>query len=321
MSNLFLTLLIFYFIIFSGFVFGRIFKRYNREIRKILSFTLLFILTPPIIFFAFFLSQISLNLTIILNIIIFQVVLIFFTQFITYLIYLRNGDDTSKKRKGAILNLVAFPNAMLFPLPIVLSLFGMDYVIIIVIFSLAALILRNTWSIYLNMYYGGSEKQSFKDTLKKMLTFPPTLTLIICFILKSFNLTFDQQILNGISNIFSYTTTILGGVLIGVLVVNINLNHVKSFKKDFAVVLIIRTLFSFILFLFLTIFLTFPTEIKSYTLTILLLVYVNPPAVNNTIYAEYFELDKDFTAFCVIMITILAIFYVPLTLFIGFLLF
>ncbi len=321
MSDLFTTLSIFYLIIFCGFIFGRIFKKHNQQIRKTISSILLFIITPPLIFFAFFLSEISLNILIVLNIIIFQIILVFTSQFITYFIFLRKRKNDQKKRSGAILNLVAFPNAMIFPLPIVLSLFGTDYVIILVIFSLIAMILRSTWATYLNIYFGAKKEQTVKENFKKMIAFPPTLTLIACVILKGFNLTFNEEILAIIRDCISYSGTLLGAILIGVLIVNINFNKVKSFKKDFFIVLIIRLGFSFFLFLFLGLFLTFPPDMSKITLTILLLLYIDPPAITNTTYAEYFELDKEFSAFCVITITILAIFYIPLIIMLGMILF
>jgi len=317
MNDLFTTLSIFYLIILCGFIFGRVFKKYNQKIRKSLSYILLFILTPPIIFFSFFSSKISLNLNIVLNIIICELVLVFSTQIIVYIFFLKKRDENQNKRKGSILSLVGFPNAMLFPLPIVLSVFGGDFIIILVIFSLTQMILRSTWVTYLSIYYGGYTKQSFKKSLRKMLTFPPTLTLIFCIILKALNITFNQEYLSNSSNIFSFITTILGASLIGVLIVNINFNQIKSFKKDFGIILMMRLVFSFFLFLFIQLFIDFPLTIQTITLTILLLLFVDPPAVTNTTYAEYFELDKEFTAFSVITITLLAMFYVPFIILFG----
>ena len=104
MSDLFTTLSIFYLIILCGFFFGRVFKKYNKQIRNSLSSILLFILTPPIIFFSFFLSRISLSLIFVLDIIILGIILISSTQLIVYLIFLKNRDSSQNKRKGSMLS-------------------------------------------------------------------------------------------------------------------------------------------------------------------------------------------------------------------------
>jgi len=317
MSDLFIALSIFYLLIILGYILGKLLKNYNEQIRKILSFILLFILTPPIIIFSFLLPDFSINTIVILNIIILTFILIFATQFIAYIFFLRKRNVDDNKRVGAILNLVAIPNAMLFPLPIVLSLFGSQFIIILVIFALTTIAIRVTWFVYLNIYYGENRTISYKDILKNIFTFPPTIALILSIILLSLGITLDCEFFITTNDIISVLTTILGAILIGVLIVNINLKKIHEFKQDFLIVIGIRIVFSFILFFLITQFLIFPSENKQTTLTILLLLSVSPPAVANIYYTEYFNLDNEFAAFCVITITILAIIYVPLILILG----
>ena len=88
-------------------------------------------------------------------------------------------------------------------------------------------------------------------------------------------------------------------------------------NKDFIIVLFIRVGFSFILFLILAQFLKFPPETSQIILIILMLLFVDPPAVSSVAYAEYFELDYEFSGFCVFTITIMAIVYVPLFILFG----
>ncbi|MHA1146856.1 MAG: hypothetical protein ACTSR8_01270 [Promethearchaeota archaeon] len=212
---------------------------------------------------------------------------------------------------------VSQPNAMLFPLPIVLSIFGSEYIIILVIFALMTILHRGTWLTYLCIKYGGKKGLSYKDGIRRFFTFPPTLAIIVSIVLLTLNIKVDSKICIQISDFLSIMATIIGALIIGFLLVNLKFNSIKEFKKDFGFVLIVRVFFSFVLFFILIQIFIFPIDIRTPILVILLLVFVDPPAVSNTVYAEYFELDKEFTAFCTIMITLLAIIYVPLILLLG----
>ena len=319
MNDLFVALLIFYVVIAIGYLFGRIFKNKSKEIGKYLSFILLFILAPPLVLFAFLIPNESLNTSsIIINIVIFQIILVFSTQLIAYLLILRNKGEQEDQRKGSILSIVSFPNAFLFPLPIVLSLFGPGYIVILIIFSLSAQVLRSTLLTYQCIYYGKKTK-SYLDSLKEMLTFPPTIALIISVILNLLGIRLAQEIYISINEILSRITSIFGALIIGLLLVNFDFSKFREFiiDKDFIMVLMIRVGFSFILFLILAQFLKFPPETSQIILIILMLLFVDPPAVSSVAYAEYFELDYEFSGFCVFTITIMAIVYVPLFILFG----
>ncbi len=319
MNDLFIALLTFYLVIAIGYLFGRAFKNKNKEIGNYLSFILLFILAPPLVLFAFLLPNQSLNTSAILNIIIFQIILVFATQFVAYLLIIRKKGKEYNQRKGSILSVVAFPNAFLFPLPIVLSLFGYEYIIVLIIFSLSAQILRSTLLTYQCIYYGKNKLKTYIDNLKEMLTFPPTIALFIGIILNLLGVRLTQEIFITINEILSRITSIIGAIIIGVLLVKFDFSKLREFikDKDFIMVLFIRVGFSSILFLVLTQFLKFPAEISQIVLIILLLLFVDPPAVSNVAYAEYFELDYEFSGFCVFTITIMAIIYVPIFIFLG----
>ena len=321
MIELFIALLTFYFLIFIGYIFGRFFKKNNEELRKYLSSILLFILAPPLILLAFLLPNESLNSSIILFIIVFQLILVFSTQLVAFFFFLRKRNDEENQRKGSILSLVAFPNAFLFPLPIVLSLFGSEYIIILVIFSLSAQVLRGTLLTYQCIYYGKANFKTFKQNLKELLIFPPTFTLIISIFLNLIGIRLNQEFFININMFLSRITSIVGAFFIGILLININFSKIRIFKKDFIIVFFIRVIFSFFLFILTIIFIRILSEIGQIILVILLLLYVNPPAITNISYAEYFELDHDFSAFCVFIITISAIIYIPLIIIFGLMVF
>ena len=318
MNQLIQSLFSFYLIVLIGFFCGKILKKYNKSLRKLFTFILIYILTPLLIFFSFLLPNFNFSFLIVLNIILFEVSLVFFSQLFIYFIFLRNRDPSQNKRKGALLMLVAFPNAMLFPLPIVLSVFGTNLVPVLVIFSLSAMVLRGTWLTYLSIYYGEKETDiNYKETFKKIITFPPTFALLISILITPFNFPFKISLITVLNDIFSLITTIVGALLIGILLVNIEFSHIKNNKNDFLIVFLMRIGFSLLLFSILSQFLIFPRNIRSTILIVLLLIYIDPPAVTNTAYAEYFELDEKFTAFSVISITIFAMLYIPFFLFLS----
>ncbi len=217
--------------------------------------------------------------------------------------------------------LVSFPNAVLFPLPLVLSLFGTNYIIILVIFSITATILRIFWLTPLSMHFGKKESLGFKKGLKEFFTFPPTLALIVSIILIMINIKADNDFLINLNDFLAILTTICGALLIGVLLADLKFKDIRGYKRDFFLVLGIRVIFSFLLFFALILLFPFPKFIQTQASVILLLIFVDPPAVSNTIYANYFELDDNFAAFCVIAITLLAIFYIPLILILGLMIF
>ncbi len=318
MNDLFIALLTFYLVIAIGYIFGRIFKNKNEEIGKYLSFILLFILAPPLVLFAFLLPNQALNESIIINIIIFQIILISATQILAYILIIRNKGKEDNQRKGSILSVVSFPNAFLFPLPIVLSLFGSEYIAVLIIFSLSAQIFRSTLLTYECILYGKNTK-SYLDNLKEMLTFPPTIALVISLILNLLGVRFTQEIFISINELLSRATSLLGAIIIGVLLVKFDFSKFREFigDIDFIKVLLIRVGFSFILFFILAQLIKFPPENSQIVLIILMLLFVDPPAVSNVAFAEYFELDYEFSGFCVFTITIMAIMYVPIFIFLG----
>lgn len=321
MSNLVVDLSIFYFLIFIGFISGIVFKKYNERIRKALTFVLIYILTPILIFLAFFISNVTFGVSDVINIVVYRLILLFISQFFLYFIFLRKRGVEHNPRKGTMLSMVGFPNTGLFPMPIVLAFFGSEFIPILIIFSITALTLRGTWLTWLCIRFGKEEGNGVLKTIKQIFSFPPTIALIICVILLSLNVEFDQEFLIVVDDIVSSFTSIAGNLLIGVLLVNINFKQIKEYKKDFSIVVFMRVVFSCILFFLVAIFLTFPLEIKSPTFTILLILYVCPPAILSTTFAEYFKLDKEFTAFSVFTMTIMAIFYIPIFLIIGLIIF
>ncbi|TFG07777.1 MAG: hypothetical protein EU539_04050 [Promethearchaeota archaeon] len=258
---------------------------------------------------------------IIINIIILQLILVFSTQATVFLFFLRKRDKIHHQRKGSMLCLVAFPNALLFPLPIVLSLFGSTYIAVLVIFSLSALVLRTTLLTYQCIYYGKNKKKTILDNLKEMVTFPPTLMLVLSIILNLLGVRLNFDIFFVINEVISQITSIIGALLIGLLLVNMNFKRIGEFKKDFLFVFTIRVFFSFLLFLLVIPFFTFPTSVRQNILVILLILFIDPPAVTNIAYSEYFELDREFTAFAVFTVTIMAVVYIPVVIIVAFLLF
>jgi len=321
MNGLYIKLIIFYLLIVFGFFIGKIFHSYHNYIRKFLSLLLLYFCTPLIIFFSFFVSNILLNPPTIFLIILSQFVLFSLSQIIVYFGFLKNRVSKENKRIGSLLALVAYPNAILFPLPIVISLFNTEYTSVLVIFSIAAILTRNTIYTYQCIIFGDNKNLDLKERLKEILTFPPFLSLLISLFLFVIAPPLNQTILVNLNDFISGLVSIFGPILIGVLLVNVNFQKIRKFKNDFIIVLFFRVVFSLGLFMILSHFLIFPLETRKNILIIILLVYTSPPAVTNTTYAENFKLDKDFTAFSVFAITILAIFYVPLILLLGFFIF
>lgn len=319
MSDLLVNLLLIYLLILIGYILGKLTKKYNSQIRLALSFAVLYILTPILIFLSFFTSNIVFGIAEITSFVMLRLIVCFIPQLFVFMIFLKKRPVEENGRKGSIISQSGFANNVLFPLPIVLVLFGTEFVPILITFSITALVLRGTWLTWLCIRYGGKGEEDYgiKKTIKQILTFPPTLTILLCLILLPFNLQFDQGVIVPLNDITSIIISIFGNILIGFMLVNVNFKMIREFKNDFALVTFVRVGFCALLFLPISLFLYYPPEIRTSTLTILFILFSGPPAILNTTFAEYFDMDKEFTAFCVVTITIFALIYTPLFILLG----
>ncbi|MHA2218724.1 MAG: AEC family transporter, partial [Candidatus Hodarchaeales archaeon] len=97
-------------------------------------------------------------------------------------------DDSSSSDAGALAFTATYPNALLYPFPIILAILGEDALVYAAIFVFLAMVIRNTFGIFMGSWYTptgqGSDEEGtvlkFKlsTLIKSMFKFPPFLAVI-----------------------------------------------------------------------------------------------------------------------------------------------
>lgn len=311
-SALTINILKLYGFIAGGFVVGLLFKKQKDKISKIVTWLTINIFTPVVIFLTFTTTEYSISGISIVQILLLEVASVF-TFWLTTYYGLRNHID-DKKKLGSFMFLNALPNVLIYGIPIVLAFYSESLIIILVVFTSAALVVRGTVGMYIGEKLGADVNLSIKDTIKRLLTFPPLLGIIAGFI--GMNLIESTDALVFTKDLISPLYSGLGASLIGLILTKLKFSEIKAHIKDISIVALWRYGISFIFYIAVVWFLTFPvdqTEIR----TILLIAVIGPPAVMNVSFAVYFGLDEKFAAISVATITLISLMLLPLEIMFG----
>ncbi|MBD3349911.1 MAG: hypothetical protein GF364_00315 [Candidatus Lokiarchaeota archaeon] len=287
-------------------------KNKRELIGKVATFLIVNILTPIVIFLTLTTTEYALPFSMIFQILLVESASVGFCWITTYYILRNKIED--RKKLGSYMFLNGFPNVMIYGIPIVIAFFNETLIVIPVIFASGALFLRGTLGMYIGEKFGADISLSFKDTIKRLFTFPPLLGIIAGVI--AMNLDFNTSILISIKDILSPFYSGLGAVLIGLILSKIAANEIKLYSKDILIVAIWRFLLSFVFFLCVVFLLHFPTD-QTEIRTILLIAVIGPPAVMNVSFAMYFKLDEKFAAMSVATITLVALILLPIIIYFG----
>lgn len=225
----------------------------------------------------------------------------------------RENDD---KKLGSYLYLNAFPNAMLYPLPIVLAAFPDALVVVLVLFSAAALVVRGTLGTYVGEKLGGDVESRPLRTLAKLFTFPPFLGILVAVVFLAFQVPVPTDAFLAIKPVFNEISTGLGATIIGIILSTLTHADLAAYKRDVGTVALFRFGFASLFYLSVTYFLrfdAFQAEIR----TILFLVVIGPPAIFNVVFSVHFGLEEKFAAVTVASLTLVALGLLPLILWLG----
>ncbi|MHA1338760.1 MAG: AEC family transporter [Promethearchaeota archaeon] len=298
--------------IILGFLIGVIFSSKQKEIAKIGSSIVVNIFTPIILFLTIVGTQFFLDFISIVKIICLELISVFFAWSTTYL-FLKNRVE-SRKKLGSYFFLNGFPNVMIYGAPIVLAFFEEKLLIILVIFSSSALFLRATIGMYIGEKMGANLTLSLKDSIKKLLLFPPLLGIVAGII--GMNFDWNKNLLLNIKSFLNPFYSSIGAILIGFILASLKRGDFRKYLKDIGIVALWRFGFSFLIYLlciFFLQFMEFQTEIR----TLLLVIIIGPPAVMNVTFAVYFDLDEKFAAISVATVTLIALMILPLIILFG----
>ncbi|MHA1731457.1 MAG: AEC family transporter [Promethearchaeota archaeon] len=227
-----------------------------------------------------------------------------------------DGSSGNNKEMGAFLLLASFPNAMLYPLPIVLALFPSDLVLILIIFSTMALLVRGTLGTYVSERLGADVRPDLLSTVGKLFAFPPFLTIVVSIVIVAVDVPLPTPQLLAVKPAVNLLATAVGAVLVGMILAGLNGPDLRMYWPRVKMVGLWRFGIAAAYFMAVVYFLhfdEFQTEIR----TILLLLVAGPPAVFNVAYAVHFKLERQLAAVSVATITLLALAFLPLVILFG----
>lgn len=300
-----------YVFIAIGAFIGYILKGWREKVLQTSTKAIIYCVTPILIFISLVNTEITLSITLVLGIIFVQLSMSCLMMLIAFLA-LRNRSWMTGKKLGGYLLIAAFPNATVFPIPIVLAVWGESFLTLLFLYSSSALVLRGTLGTYTSIKYGrGEGKIPVKQTLVKVITFPPTIAIILAIIFIGFNAQMPNEILAVIKTPLSKLTSWFGAIVIGMILAGLQRKRLHEFKKDVLISSMLRFLLPFLYFVGIAIFLIFPDN-NQIVKSILLLEVMGPPAIFNAMFAVNFDLDREFVATMVVLLTLMMLIIAPL---------
>ena len=245
-------------------------------------------------------------------------ILIHLISYFTIYLMSRNLDPSEI---GSRVLCSTFPNALLFPFPIIIAILGSSALFTATIFVFVALVSRNTLGVYLGVYYGSKKTNTtsnpseyFKLDVGKMILdtfkFPPFVALVLGFILYSI---YGHTIISTLPNIGIIKTLSLYGSL---LIIGFSFEKFEQllpknlFSRDILEVslprFIVSPLFAGIILLLVNAppLVAVPLFIQS----------MAPPAVSNILYGQFFHFDTSKISQLITSLTLLALLILPLEL-------
>lgn len=312
---LFLNLLLMYLYIFAGFIIGKIFKKHRDKIRNIGAAILIKVISPVQIFIILTTTTFTLSFLFIIQIILLALGL-YAVMSITTLLFLRK-KDFSPQKKGSHLLLTSFPNVMFFTIPIILSVFSEELIIVSVIFASTLMVLRGSISTFLCEKYGSEKSMNIKDVFKKLFTFPPFIAIIAASIVLAFQIPMPKDIFLFFKPPINLVSSAMGSLLIGMILANIIREEIKVYSKDIKIVVLWRFGISFLFFISIVYFLQFDPEYQTEIRTILLIICLGPSAVYSVIFSVYFNLEEKYAAITVASVTLISLIMLPFLIILG----
>ncbi|MHA1819639.1 MAG: AEC family transporter [Promethearchaeota archaeon] len=308
------NIILLYLFIFTGFVLGLILKSKKEQFTKLLNHLIIDIFTPLLIFLIMLSTDIQLDSLSIVEIMLLEVGSVLFNWTTTILILPRYIED--RKQVGAFMFLNGFPNVMIYGIPIVLAVYNVDLLIIPIIFSIASLTMRGFFGNIIGEKFGANINLSFKESLKRLLLFPPLIGIIISIIFLPLKSILPVEYFAAFKSAISPIYSALGGIIIGSILSKLNFPKIKQNLRNIGFVSVWRFGFSLIYFLSVIFFLKFPQE-QTAIRTLLCIAVIGPPAVINVAFSNYFGLDDELAAISVATITLIALALLPAILYLG----
>ncbi|GAB4311353.1 MAG: hypothetical protein Kow0069_11720 [Promethearchaeota archaeon] len=313
-SQLASNLLQLYVFILVGFVAGRALSGHGEAVSRAFSVVQIYAVVPLQMFLIINTSTFPVDAGFIAQVVALEVGSVVLLMGTTRAHLSGRVDD--KKRVGTYLLLNSFPNAMLYPLPIVLAFFGDQYLIVLALFSASALVLRGTLGTWVCEKLGADVHLSLKQTAWRLVTFPPVVGLLVGASVKASGVHLPVDALSTVKAPLNAVSTVGGAALIGLILSSVSIGEVREFWSHVRRVAAWRFGLALAYAATLLPFTRFSVG-QTETRTILLLVLVGPPAVFNVTFSVYFDLDAKLAAVSVAALTVVALGVMPVVILAG----
>ena len=236
-------------------------------------------------------------------------------SYIMILILTRKENFSSDA--GAMAFTGTFPNALLFPFPIILAILGNGAIFYAAIFVFLAMVIRNTFGIFMGSWYTPSgyedegsleiKKFNLKELIRSMFKFPPFLAVIAGFILHAL---LGPERIGQVPGIDIAKLIALYGslLLVGVSFRNLSDLHPQNFFSE-STFKVTMTRFLVAPILALVPILLF--QLEPIVAIALLIQSMAPPAVSNIIYGTFFNLNESLMSSIITLVTLIALLVLP----------
>ena len=216
--------------------------------------------------------------------------------------------EISPASKGAEISANAFMNGIFYPFPIIIGVLPEQYraegLLVASIFLLFQAIYRNSIGVYIGIHYGSSSKKSIIKIIRELILFPPTLGMILGIILRFTIGKYESSGLVGI--------TVLNNVTLFIMLALVGLAFVFPKKEEWKEIPLVRSITARFGGGLLTILIIAFLPLSFIAMTPLIIQSISPPAVANTAYAKYFELDEILTSRLITILTLIALLFLPI---------
>ncbi len=196
-----------------------------------------------------------------------------------------------------------FPNTGYIGFPILNAIYGSEGVIYGSIFNMFFVIL--VWTYGILLFKGNLNKEDIKYEIKKILFNPSLIAVFIGIIIMVFNIKLPNAIINSIQSIGN-TTGPLSMIIIGVILSN---SQIKNYLKDWTVYygLITKLVIIPAIFYFISILIGDTSK----AINTVIIMTAMPASAMTSIFAESFNIEKEYAAVIVSLTTLGTIITVP----------
>lgn len=212
-----------------------------------------------------------------------------------------------KNHKKTILHFAnVFTNTGYVGFPILNSIYGPEGVIYGSIFNMFFVIF--VWTYGLMLFKGSFSKQGLKEETKKVLLNPSIIAVILGILIMIYNIQLPNALLTSMKSIGNMTGP-LSMFIIGVILSNVK---IKNYLKDWTMYYGIATKLIIIPIIIYIIFMLAVDSSK--VVNTVIIMTAMPASAMTSIFAESYEMEKDFAAMLVSLTTLLSLITVPVLL-------